>query len=378
MGERERGEPGSIGPEMLCDPSPEHRLSSPMTASTDALRAQTGNALAGYAASYAFSVRDCRTFSPQPVAPTIERFVDGIRSDAAQLDSRTVVPMRAGTGTPVFWLHSLAGTVMECLTVLRTMNSPRPFYALHAKGLEGDEAPLSNVREMAALYISEMRRVQPQGPYTLVGYSFGGLVAFEIAQQLHRAGERIERLCLIDTYVHAHCLPWLHWVGYEAKYVARQWRMLCAVPAVERRRYLAAKAAGAMDELRLRAGRTAHRPVPDIAHFPPALLRMREAMRVALTIYRPQAYDAGPIHYVRAALPVGDLCEPMPVWRRVARRGLEIAQARGSHIDMIHEQHAASLAATLDRLLVGERARGAGRSGGIDAVPGSEGIWVTI
>jgi acetoacetyl-CoA synthetase len=312
------------------------------------------------------------------VAPTIAQLAATIHSGVAQTGSRMLVPLRAGSGTPVFWVHSLAGTVMECLGVLGAMRSPRPFYALHAKGLDGDEAPLADVREMAALYIDEMRRVQPHGPYTLVGYSFGGLVAFEVARQLHRAGERIERLCLIDTYVHAHCLPWLHWVGYEAHYVARQWRMLRAVPAGQLKGFLVAKAVGALDKVRLRAGRVAHRPVPDIAHMPPAMQRMREAMRVAMATYRPLAYDAGPIHYVRAAFPVGDLCNPMPVWRLVARRGLEIAHAKGSHIDMILEQHAASLAATLDRLLVGDSAPPHSERSGRNAVPGGEGIWVNI
>ena len=105
---------------------------------------------------------------------------------------------------------------------------------------------------------------------------------------------------------------------------------------------------------------------------------MREAMRVAMATYRPLAYDAGPIHYVRAAFPVGDLCNPMPVWRLVARRGLEIAHAKGSHIDMILEQHAASLAATLDRLLVGDSAPPHSERSGRNAVPGGEGIWVNI
>jgi acetoacetyl-CoA synthetase len=317
------------------------------------------------------------TLATLMLAPTIARLAAAIRGGVAQTGSRIIVPLRAGDGAPVFWIHSLAGTVMECLGVLGAMNSRRPFYGVHAKGLDGDEAPLANVAQMAALYIDEIRRVQPHGPYTLVGYSFGGLVAFEVARELHRRGERIERLCLLDTYVHAHCLPWLDWVGYEAQFIARHWRMLRAVKAAERRRYLAAKVVGAFDKIRLRAGRLALRPVQDIAHLPSAHQRMREAMRVAMTTYRPGRYDAGPIHYVRAALPLGDLCNPMPVWRRVARRGLDVTPARGSHIDMILEQHAASLAATLDRLLAGESSS-TERRGDRDAVPGSEGIWVNI
>ena len=285
------------------------------------------------------------------VAPTVAQFAAAIQGGAGSVASETVVRMRSGIDTPVFWVHSITGTVMECLPVIRAMKSPRPFYGIHAKGLREDEEPLRCVRDMASSYIREMRSVQPHGPYTLVGYSFGGLIAFEMAHQLHRSGEAIELLCVLDTHVHDRCLPWPDWLGYQLQFAMRQWRMFCEVRPALRARYILNKLAGAADKGRLQLGKMPHKPGPDIVHMPLAFQRVRQAMRVAMATYRLPGYDAGPVHFVRATLPVGDLCDPLPAWRRAARRGLEVSQVGGSHVEMILRRNVEPLAATLDRLL---------------------------
>jgi acetoacetyl-CoA synthetase len=73
-------------------------------------------------------------------------------------------------------------------------------------------------------------------------------------------------------------------------------------------------------------------------------------MRVAMTTYRPQPYDGSPVHYVRAALPEPERGDPLPLWRRIAKRGLAVAQVSGSHTEMILEPNVELLAATLDRV----------------------------
>jgi acetoacetyl-CoA synthetase len=219
---------------------------------------------------------------------------------------------------------------------------------------------------MAASYIVEMRSVQPQGPYSLIGYSFGGLVAYEIAQQLHRAGEQIELVCLVDTYVHERWLPFGTWLRFQQAWAKRQWKTFSQLPLAQRKHFISYKLAGLKDKVRLRLGRMAHAPLREIAHFPPILVRVREAMRVAMTTYRPQPYDGSPVHYVRAALPEPERGDPLPLWRRIARRGLAVAQVSGSHTEMILEPNVELLAATLDRVFghelapLGSQASGSG------------------
>ncbi len=305
-------------------------------------------------------------------APTLAQLAASIRGSDAAVSSQIVVPMRAGNGTPVFWAHSMAGSVMECLGVVNALRTPRPFYGLHARGLNGEEPPLQDVAQMAASYVAEMRSVQPHGPYSLIGYSFGGLVAFEMARQLHRAGEQIELLCLVDTYVHERCLPWSDWLRFQFNYAKRQWKTFSDLPLAQRTGFVSRKLAGAADKIRLRFGHMAHAPFPEIAHFPPVLVRVREAMRVAMTTYRPSTYTAGPIHFVRAGIPVFDRGDPLPLWRRVARRGLAVAHVGGSHVDMILEPNVAQLAAALDRVLDNEVSP-AGSHAASEAIRGGRG-----
>ncbi|MFC0575579.1 acetoacetate--CoA ligase [Paraburkholderia solisilvae] len=289
-------------------------------------------------------------------APSVAQLATHIRgSHAGEIAaSQIVLPLRAGTGTPVFWMHSMAGSVMECLAVIHALRTPRPFIGIHARGLNGEAPPLRDVAQMAASYIVEMRSVQPHGPYTLVGYSFGGLVAYEIAQQLHRAGEQVDMLCLVDSYVHERCLPWGAWLRFQRAWARRQWRTFSGLPFAQRIGFVKRKLHGATDKIRLRLGHMAHKPFPQIAHFPPVLIRVREAMRVAMTTYRPVAYTGGPVYYVRAALLDPERGDPLPLWRQVAKRGLAVVNVGGSHTDMILEPNIDVLAAALDRVFSNE------------------------
>jgi len=83
--------------------------------------------------------------------------------------------------------------------VARWTGADQPFYGFQARGLEDERDPLATIEEIATAYIAEMRRVQPAGPYHLGGWSFGGLVAFEIAQQLRGQGDQVALLAVIDT-----------------------------------------------------------------------------------------------------------------------------------------------------------------------------------
>ena len=81
----------------------------------------------------------------------------------------------------------------------RNLGSDQPFYGLQSQGLDGSCPPLSKIEDMAALYLKEIQRVRPHGPYFLGGYCGGGTIAFEVAQQLQARGEQIALLALFDA-----------------------------------------------------------------------------------------------------------------------------------------------------------------------------------
>ena len=91
------------------------------------------------------------------------------------------------------------GVVLPYLELAHHLGSEHSFYGLQPLGLDGKHLPLNQIEAIAAYYIQAIQTIQPQGPYLLSGWSFGGLVAFEMAQQLTQAGQQIELLAILDT-----------------------------------------------------------------------------------------------------------------------------------------------------------------------------------
>jgi len=119
-----------------------------------------------------------------------------------------LVPIQTlGARTPLFCVHALGGEVLFYYRLARELGTGQPVYGLQARPLDGQaEAPQaaieqSTIEEMAAEYVAAVRSVQPAGPYLLAGYSFGGVVAFEMARQLTGAGEEVALLALLDQGV---------------------------------------------------------------------------------------------------------------------------------------------------------------------------------
>jgi thioesterase domain-containing protein len=98
----------------------------------------------------------------------------------------------------LFCVHPGGGTVLGYIDLARHLGSEQPFYGLESLGLNEEEKSYARVEDMAAHYIEAMQAVQPQGPYLLAGWCFGGLVAFEMAQQLQAQSQEVSFLGLLD------------------------------------------------------------------------------------------------------------------------------------------------------------------------------------
>ena len=113
-----------------------------------------------------------------------------------------LVPMHQGEGgrkTPFFLVAGMFGNVLNLRHLAHLLGTDRPFYGLQARGLYGDEAPHADLVQAATDYITEIKAVQPHGPYMLGGFSGGGITALEIAQQLTAAGDVVASLVMLDT-----------------------------------------------------------------------------------------------------------------------------------------------------------------------------------
>ncbi|QHA07244.1 amino acid adenylation domain-containing protein [Streptomyces broussonetiae] len=129
--------------------------------------------------------------------PRLADLAARIAKDSDAPVSRLVPLVAEGEGRPVFCWPGLGGYPMNLRLLAHETDLGRPFYGVQAHGINPGETPYSTVREMAAADVAEIRRRQPEGPYTLWGYSFGARVAFETAWQLEQLGERVENLLLI-------------------------------------------------------------------------------------------------------------------------------------------------------------------------------------
>jgi acyl transferase domain-containing protein/thioesterase domain-containing protein len=123
-----------------------------------------------------------------------------VSAEAASPD-RYLVPLnqcRKGA-TPLFIVAGMFGNVLNLRHLALPFTEERPIYGIQARGLIGEEPPHENAAEAAADYLRELRRRQPRGPYLIGGYSGGGVIAWEMAQQLREAGEEVALLALLDT-----------------------------------------------------------------------------------------------------------------------------------------------------------------------------------
>jgi amino acid adenylation domain-containing protein len=128
------------------------------------------------------------------------------RQLAANLDESSnwtydpLLPLRkTGSKNPIFCVHPGGGTGTVYQNITDALPDEYPVWALQAKGLEDNEVPHTDVWEMAKEYVEAIRKIQPEGPYHLLGWSFGGTIAQEMAVQLESMSQKVELLVLLDT-----------------------------------------------------------------------------------------------------------------------------------------------------------------------------------
>ncbi len=133
-------------------------------------------------------------------AQTVKELAVFLRPKQAVKPWKSLVKMKSGDSTkpPLFFIHAIWGNILFYRNFSPYLETDRPVYGLQAQGLDGKQKPLTSIAEMATNYIEEIQSIQPHGPYLLLGFSFGGLIAFEIAQQLHDRGQEIQLLALVD------------------------------------------------------------------------------------------------------------------------------------------------------------------------------------
>ncbi len=286
-------------------------------------------------------------------APTIEALALRLRRDApASVRGNRVTLQPEGPLTPVFWVHPVGGNVLCYAELARHLGTERPFHAFQATGLDGREAPLASVEDMARRYVEQVRAVQPEGPYLLGGWSLGGAVAFEMARELRRQGQEVSLLALLDSFAptgspspepdEATLLA-----GFAADLARGAGREVLLTPE---------SLTGLTHEERLRTLWTWAR---EARLLPPgtgleelrALLEVARANLRAVARYNPAPYE-GRVVLLRARdARRGAEVSPTHGWERLVASGLAVEDVPGDHHGVLRAPHVGELAERLERWL---------------------------
>ncbi len=135
--------------------------------------------------------------------PTIEKLAQLIDSkdDVIDLWSSYVPIKSTGTKPPIYIVHGAGLSVMVFNSLAQELDKEQPVIGLQAKGLNGMDTPLYSIEEIAAHYINEITKHNPNGPYALAGYSFGGLIVYEMVKQLKASGKGVFLVGMLDSAV---------------------------------------------------------------------------------------------------------------------------------------------------------------------------------
>lgn len=237
--------------------------------------------------------------------------------------------------------HGVGGNVVELERFGRQIDTERAVVAIQAKGVDGIGEPLDRLDDMVDFYLSALRARQPHGPYYLSGYSFGGLLAMEIARRLQAEDERIALLVFIDTFPHQNTFPKMARQIVRLRVVLNAFRTLPPRAALRLTLARWARRGGPIN----RAGQIlADHP---LAAQATALRKVYDAANTALLHYWPRPYG-GKIVFLRARTSIFPIA-PKRIWRKLVD-GIELHSVAADHDSMVREDSAA-LAATLTQVL---------------------------
>jgi thioesterase domain-containing protein len=146
---------------------------------------------------------DLRALYEEPmVAALADRLgAGGMGSDGIEGNLRVLLPLRVGGGAePLFCVHPGVGISWSYFGLVQHIDPAHPIYALQSRGITEPHAMPATMSEVVADYVTQIRSVQPKGPYHLLGWSFGGVAAHAMAVELQRSGQEVGMLVMLDSY----------------------------------------------------------------------------------------------------------------------------------------------------------------------------------
>ncbi|MBS4097956.1 MAG: amino acid adenylation domain-containing protein [Sulfuricella sp.] len=287
--------------------------------------------------------------------PTVAALARALRQDAPAAAWSPLVALRPaqdGGRAPLFCVHPAGGRVLCYVKLAQALGEDQPVYGFQARGFETGQEPYADIREMAADYRNALKTVQPHGPYQILGWSGGAIVAFEIARQLQEAGDPVALLALVDAYAPSALPEHLTRQDDAELFKALLTEEVPSVPLDELRSYTSEELLAYVTQRLIEAdiippdfGVTevsrffeVYKTNCRLAHSPIA-----SAYRGKIRLFRAQGEEALQQRYAPDDSTLG--------WADCATEGADIRMVPGSHNSMMEDPHVAVLVEALGRFL---------------------------
>jgi thioester reductase-like protein len=300
--------------------------------------------------------------------PTIEQLAVELRDEGERVWSPLVPIQRQGWKPPIFCIHPAGGTAFCYVLLSRYLGAEQPCYGLQAFGLELGQVPYSRIEEIAAYYLESVRAIQPEGPYLLGGWSLGGVIAFEMAQQLRRADQEVALLALLDSEMPPQDL---HTLRADVGQILSDANLLMMMVRRKNLPMTPEEFQQLSPEEQLSvAVETARRTniIPPDAG-PEQIQRFMQVLKAnfkALLQYKPEVYP-GRLTYLKTEIHYDenvvlrddndpDLDDPARGWSKYSSQPVDVYTVPGDHTTMLSEPHVRGLAEQLSACIAEELA----------------------
>lgn len=285
-------------------------------------------------------------------SPTIEQLGNVVKHNEKALGWDSLVPINTkGSRLPFFCVHGIGGGVLDYAGLAKLLGTEQPFYALQARGMDGVVPPHHRIEDMARYYIEGMKAVQPEGPYALGGYSFGGVVAFEMACQLYGMGEQVALLALLETYA-----PGVSNRSWTPKAILR---FLCNLPRwgwdIIRRSGGWARLLGSFS---LPMRKLMFRRESYALEAQEKRQELEQAHWAALTAYKPRIYPGEVTLFRVPGMILRQAQDPLFGWGKIAAGGVTVKMIHGAHYNILEKPQVSILADQLRASLIDAHHKG--------------------
>ncbi|MEM9917682.1 MAG: amino acid adenylation domain-containing protein [Bacteroidota bacterium] len=285
---------------------------------------------------------------------TIRRLAKLLDDQKGALNYSSLIAIKAtGSKPPVYLVHGAGLHILMYEMLSRYMDADQPIYALQARGLDGREEPLDRIEEIAAHYIGEILQQNPFGPYAIAGYSFGGLIAFEMARQLRQMGKEVMMLGVFDTVVRQsitgqESISYYQQLSNLGKKVSWNLSLLARRP-LDGLRYKSKSLQMRWKRWKYQLNRTEDQPKPSSTVDHNA--RVDQCNKRAFEQYRIQPYG-GDLHLFRAKerrFYVNDF--EFLGWRPFIEGAIKVNEIPGDHLHLFDPPHGETFARILQQTL---------------------------